>query len=95
MTQMEPGKQEYASKRGIWKRGLFMLLFAVAFGIAQTLLNLLAVAQFLWLLFAREPNQFLLRFGRSLSVWFADVALFLSCTTEDMPFPWKNWPDGG
>jgi hypothetical protein len=92
---MEPEKQQNPDKRGVWKRGLFMLLFAVAFGVAQTLLNLLAVVQFFWLLFAAEPNRFLLRFGRSLSVWFADAALFLSCATEEMPFPWKSWPDGG
>jgi hypothetical protein len=88
-------KQQDAGKRSVWKRGLFMLLFAVAFAIAQTLLNLLAIVQFLWLLFANEPNQFLLRFGRSLSVWFADAARFLSCTTDEMPFPWKSWPDAG
>jgi Domain of unknown function (DUF4389) len=51
----------------IWKRGLFMLLFMIAFGIAQALLNLTAIVQFLWLLFASEPNQFLVRFARSLS----------------------------
>jgi hypothetical protein len=92
---MESEKQQDAGKRSVWKRGLFMLLFAAAFAIAQTLLNLLAIVQFLWLLFANEPNQFLLRFGRSLSVWFADAARFLSCATDEMPFPWKSWPDAG
>jgi hypothetical protein len=92
---MESEKQQDADKRGVWKRGLFMLLFAVAFGIAQALLNLLAIVQFLWLLSTNGPNQFLLRFGRSLSVWFADAARFLSCATDEMPFPWKSWPDAG
>jgi hypothetical protein len=90
---MELGKQQSADRYTIWKRGLFMLLFMVAFSIAQALLNLLAIVQFLWLLFASTPNQFLLRFGRSLSVWLADTALFLACATDDMPFPWKAWPD--
>jgi hypothetical protein len=57
------------------------------------LLDLLAFVQFLWLLFAGEPNQFLLRFGRSLSLWLADAARFLSCANDEMPFPWKAWPD--
>ncbi len=92
---MEPEAQREPDKRAVWKRGLLMLLFAVAFGIAQTLMNILAVVQFLWLLFSGEPNQFLIRFGKSLSIWFGDVARFLSCATEEMPFPWKSWPDAG
>jgi hypothetical protein len=51
-----------------------MLLLAIAFGIAHFILNVVTVVQFLWLLFASEPNQFLLRFGRSLSTWLADAA---------------------
>jgi hypothetical protein len=79
----------------IWKRGLLMLLFIVAFAVAHALLNLLAVVQFFWLLFAKESNQFLLRFGKSLATWFADVTRFLSCATDEKPFPWKDWPDAG
>ena len=79
----------------VWKRGLFMLLFMIAFGIGQTLLNVLAVVQFLWLLFTKEPNQVLQRFGRSLSAWLAAAALFLCCDTDQKPFPWTEWPNGG
>lgn len=68
-----------------WKRGLFMLLFAIAFGIAHLILNAVAVVQFLWLLFANEPNRFLLRFGRSLSIWLADVARFMTCASDEKP----------
>ena len=87
--------QQGEDRHPIWKRGLFMLLFMIAFGIAQALLDLTAIVQFLWLLFASEPNQFLVRFGRSLSLWLADAARFLSCASNEMPFPWKNWPDAG
>jgi hypothetical protein len=66
---------------------------AIAFGVAQVLLNVLAVAQFLWLLFANAPNRFLLRFRASLSVWFADVARFLTCASDERPLPWKEWPN--
>lgn len=79
--------------REVWMRGLFMLLVAIGVSLAQVLLNLLALGQFLWLLFAGEPNRFLLRFGRSLSVWLSDAARFLSCASENKPFPWDQWPD--
>lgn len=77
----------------VWMRGLFMLLFMIAFGAGVWLLNLLAIVQFLWLLFAREPNQFILRFGNSLSTWLAEIGAFLTCVTDRKPFPWRPWPD--
>jgi Domain of unknown function (DUF4389) len=79
----------------VWKRGLVMLLFAIAFGIAQVVLNAIAIVQFLWLLLAGEPNQFLGRFGRSFSVWLAETARFMTCASDDKPFPWRQWPDAG
>jgi hypothetical protein len=90
---MDLEKSASPDRRAVWKRGLLMLLFVLAVGIAIGLLNLLAFVQFLWLLFAGEPNQFLLRFGRSLSLWLAEAARFLSCANDEMPFPWKAWPD--
>jgi hypothetical protein len=78
-----------------WKRGLFMLVLAIAFGITHFILNMVAVAQFLWLLFAGVPNPLLLRFGRSLSTWLADAARFITCASDEKPFPFQPWPDAG
>jgi Domain of unknown function (DUF4389) len=80
-----------ATTRDIWMRGLFMLLFMLGFTLGQWLLNLLAIVQFLWLLFAREPNQFIAGFGNSLAIWLAEVARFLTCATDEKPFPWRPW----
>lgn len=81
--------------RDIWIRGLIMLLFMIAFGIAQGLLSLVAIVQFLWLLIGRKENEFLTRFGTSLAKWFSETVQFLSCASEDKPFPWKEWPVAG
>ncbi len=78
--------------REIWKRGLFMLLFVVAFGIGQMVLNTIAVVQFVRLLATRERNEHLACFGASLSAWFAEVGRFQSCAADDKPFPWHPWP---
>ena len=45
-----------------------------------------------WLLFTREPNSPLVRFGNSLVIWLADVARFQTCATDEKPFPWRPWP---
>ena len=44
-------------------RGLFMLLLLLAFALAQSLLWVIAIAQFCWLLFAGEHNAPIARFG--------------------------------
>lgn len=80
------------ARADVWKRGLIMLVFMFLFGVGQGLLQLLAVAQFLWLLFTNQPNQILVGFGRSLAEWLAQVGRFQCCDTEDKPFPWKAWP---
>jgi hypothetical protein len=78
--------------RATWMRGLFMLLLLLAFGVAQGLLWVTALVQFLWLLFAGEPNAAVARFGRSLSRWLADTGRYLMCASEVKPFPWAPWP---
>lgn len=94
---MEPDAYAHESDAGpgrsaIWMRGLFMLLLMLAFGIAQGLLWVTAIVQFLWLFFAGEPNALLVRFGKSLSLWLAETARFVTCATEEKPFPWAPWP---
>ena len=69
-----------------------MFLFIIAYGFGVWVLNLLAIAQFLWILFAREPNQLIAVFGSSLSAWLAEIGRFLAAATEDKPFRWRPWP---
>jgi hypothetical protein len=76
----------------LWMRGLFMLLFMIAFGFGVWILNVVAIVQFVWLLFARERNELIAAFGTSLSAWLAEVGRFLTCATDDKPFPWRSWP---
>ncbi|HEY7670196.1 MAG TPA: DUF4389 domain-containing protein [Hyphomicrobium sp.] len=88
-------REDRSARRAVWMRGLFMLLLLLAFGVGQGLLWLLAVVQFLWLIFAEEPNASLARFGKSLSLWLAETARFVSCASETRPFPWSDWPSPG
>jgi len=78
--------------RPVWKRGLFMLLIAIAFSIGQMALNIITIVQFFWLLVLHERNEYLARTGALLANWFAEAARFQSGATEDKPFPWRPWP---
>ncbi len=89
-TMHTPVEQD--SNKNTWTRGLFMLIFIVLFKIAETVLSLLAVIQFFWLLFNKEPNASLKKFGISLGNWMLEVVDFQSCASDEKPFPWKEWP---
>lgn len=91
-TTTAPARTSTLSNPAVWMRGLFMLLLLLAFGVAQGLLWVAALVQFLWLLFAGEPNGALAQFGKSLSRWLADTGRFLVCASEVKPFPWAPWP---
>ena len=77
---------------GTWMRGLYMLAFIILFELAKTVLSLIAVLQFLWLLFTGHRNEAVKDFGASLSIWMGDVARFQACDTDAKPFPWDRWP---
>lgn len=90
IEQTEPAQQD--SRKPVWIRGLYMLFFIVAIGLAQTLINLMAVVQFMSMLLLRETNAVLASFGNSLGAWMAQTAQFQSGASEDKPFPWAPWP---
>ena len=77
-----------------WGRGLFMLIFVILFAVAETILTLIAIVQFGWLMVYREPQPALRRFGAALAEWLRQVGRYQSLDTEDRPFPWADWPSG-
>lgn len=82
-----------SAPKGIWMRGLYMLILAFLFGVGETILVVVALVQFFWMLFSKEKNQFLADFGKDLGDWLAAVARFQAGATEDKPFPWAKWAD--
>lgn len=77
-----------------WKRGLYMLLYAIFYTIAEIVLFAVVIFQFLMKLFTGETNQRLRKLGQSLSTYAYQVLLFLSFNTEYHPYPFGAWPEG-
>lgn len=86
--------KENLKSKETWKRGLFMLLFAVIYGIAEVLLVAVALFQFLSRLFTGEVNRRLLNFGQSLATYIYQIALFVTFRSDDRPYPFDAWPKG-
>jgi hypothetical protein len=81
-------------KRNIWIRGLFMVLMAFAYHLSGTLLFIVAILQFAMTLLNNAPNARLLSFGRSLGRYIQQIVYFLTFSSEDIPFPFNDWPSG-
>lgn len=92
MTPPEPGDTDGFERRdAMWERVLFMILFLVLFAIAETILWAIAIGQLAWMLFSGgRPNDNIAEFGARLGVWTKRVALYLSGTTDEKPFPWRE-----
>jgi Domain of unknown function (DUF4389) len=79
--------------RETWLRALYMILFGVAFYIAEFVLGVVAVVQFLFALFSGRPLDRLAAFGAQLAAWVGQVVAFLTFASEAHPFPFTPWPD--
>ena len=80
--------------RSIWMRGLLMILMALAYQLASTLLFFVAIIQFVLALINGSPNARLMGFGRSLGRYQGQNANFVSFASEELPFPFADWPTG-
>jgi len=84
--------KENLKQRKTWLRGLYMLLFAIFYSVAEIVIFVVVVFQFLLALFTARTNARLVLFGKSLSTYVYQVMLFLTFNSEDMPFPFGEWP---
>ena len=75
----------------LWLHGLIMLILVLLVNLAQTVLGISAILQFLWMLFAKERNAGIARFGQGLAHWLAVTARFLTGESDERPFPWRPW----
>ena len=79
-------------KRSLWVRVLLMLLMGLAFHIAVTILGALALAQLLFAAISDGPNERLQHFGRGLGQYLRQITDFVSFASEELPFPFSDWP---
>ena len=86
----EPAAGSESGKGAVWLRLLFMIIFAVLFGIAETILAVGAVLQFGFLLFTGKRNESIADFGGKLADWMRGVARFQTAATEEKPFPFSG-----
>jgi hypothetical protein len=92
---MDPHVKENVTAQTTWIRGLYILLFAIIYSIAEIVVVAVVVFQFISTLFMGQNNQQLLRLGRSLSEFVRQVLLFVTYNSDEKPFPFGPWPEVG
>ena len=76
-----------------WTRGLFILLFALIYGIAEVVVTAVIAFQFCYTLVTGTSNRQLRDFGQDLSTFIYQIMLYLTYNSEDKPYPFGPWPD--
>ena len=85
-------KQNLSAKQ-TWLRGLYILIFAVIYSIAEIVLWFVVLFQFVATLFSGKTNDRLLNFGAQLSTFIYQILQYVTYNSEERPFPFAPWPD--
>lgn len=81
-----------APPRKLWVRLLLMLLLAAAFQLAASVLLFVALVQVVLAVGTGQANPRLKDFGLALGRYLARIAEFESFASEELPFPFSQWP---
>ena len=79
-------QDEPDAKENLGMRLLYMILIAIMISVAQTVLGVVTVIQFVVMLINKgEPNERLAEFGTDLGIWIAKAARFQTAASEVKP----------
>ena len=91
VTRMNEQLKGNLKNQSTWRRILYMLLFAIAYSVAEMVVSAIVVAQVVFVLFSGKPNEQLLDFGAQLSRYLYEVLRYLTFNTDRQPFPFSAW----
>ena len=77
-----------------WMRGLYILIYAVFYTIAEIVLFAVIVFQFLLKLFTADTNERLRKLGQGLSTYIYQILQYMTFNSDYQPYPFGAWPKG-
>jgi hypothetical protein len=82
---------EPEEKDSIGSRLIFMIIIWIMIQLAQTVLGVMTVIQFVIMLVSKgEPNERLADFGTDLGIWIAKAARYQTAASNVKPWPWTE-----
>jgi len=83
----EPSSME----EGLGSRLLTSVILWIMLQLAQTVIVIVTVVQFIFLLIEnKRPNSRLARFGEDVGIWVAKAARYQAGASEVKPWPWTE-----
>ena len=89
---MENDLKHNLKNQSTWVRGLYMLLFCFLAGVADLVLFVAVLFQFINKLLTGKTNERLLKLGRGLASYVYQIIQFLTFNSEYHPYPLGSWP---
>lgn len=86
------GIKSHLTRGETWLRGLYMVLFALIYTVAEIVVAAVVVFQFVARLITGGVNDRLLSFGQQLSTYLYQILLFETFNSEERPYPFSPWP---
>lgn len=84
--QFEPAEPD-----NMLQRLIYMILIAIMISLAQTVLGVVTVIQFVIMLInEKKPNPRLAEFGTDLGIWVAKAARYQTAASNVKPWPWTE-----
>jgi Domain of unknown function (DUF4389) len=76
----------------LWIRLVYMVVFWLLSFLARIVIAIVAILQFLVVLFTGEINHNLRDLGAGIAIWTRQNYDFLSFASDSKPFPFQDWP---
>lgn len=76
-----------------WVRLAYMLLFGIMLVVARAVIWVIALLQFLLILFSGRDNKNLRNLGQGTAKWCYQSFMYLTFNSDRKPFPFADWPE--
>jgi len=78
-----------------WLRVFFIIVFAFVYWVVNWVLGAVVFVQVCWSLITANTSAPLRAFGASLGEYLRQIVRFMTYNSDDMPFPYADWPESG
>ncbi len=84
-----PHVSHHDPEESLWLRLLWMILIAMLLGLAQTVLQMAALVQFILMVTRKgRPNVEIAWFGKRMGDWCAKAVRYQTAADDEKPWPW-------
>lgn len=93
MTDASSEIANRGAELNLGKRALYMVFYAIAMRLAELVVFLVMVSQFIAKAVTKNPISSLTAFGDQLSRYIAQIVRFQTFNTDELAFPFSGWPE--